>query len=102
MNTHGLHLEFLVSVPPECEQFFGDQGVVRLNSMTRPSYRKSRFSGTSMDELRSFVGRMRPELSTMLETPAEECPIELSMSAMACWLWSQMSRLRASQLKLPL
>ena len=32
-----LHLEFLVPVPPDCEQFFGDQGAVRLNSVSYKS-----------------------------------------------------------------
>lgn len=34
MNTAVLHLEFLVPVPPEWEQFFGDRGAVRLNSVS--------------------------------------------------------------------
>jgi hypothetical protein len=34
MNTAVLHLEFLAPVPPECEQFFGEQGAVRLNSVS--------------------------------------------------------------------
>jgi hypothetical protein len=37
MNTPVLHLEFLVPVPPDCEQFFGDQGAVRLNSVSYKS-----------------------------------------------------------------
>ena len=37
MNTAVLHLEFLAPVPPECEQFFGEQGAVRLNSVSYKS-----------------------------------------------------------------